>query len=339
MARARAEDARGWAERHQVGLYLAAIGLGALVGVLVPGAAAAEVAITPVLGVLLYATFLGVPFAAVGRALRDGRFLGAVLALNFVVVPVVVWLLSRPVAGDDAVLLGVLLVLLTPCVDYVVVFTGLAGGAADRLLAAAPVLMVAQLVLLPGYLLLMAGPEAVAVVEVGPFVEAFVVLIAVPLAAAAATQALARRSRVAARVQAGVLALMVPLMVATLGVVVASQAAGVGAHLGRLAPVVPVLAGFALVMALVGAGAGRVLPLDVPARRALLMSGVTRNSLVVLPLALALPAGAALAPVVVVTQTLVELVVMVLAVRLVPRLVPARAATTDRPTASPPGAS
>jgi len=51
-------------------------------------------------------------------------------------------------------------------------------------------------------------------------------------------------------------------------------------------------------------------------------SGTTRNSLVVLPLALALPASMSLAPVVVVTQTLVELVGMVVLVRVVPRLVP-----------------
>jgi len=55
------------------------------------------------------------------------------------------------------------------------------------------------------------------------------------------------------------------------------------------------------------------------ARLALAFSGTTRNSLVVLPLALALPD--ALAPIVVVTQTLVELIVMVVYVRLLPRLI------------------
>ncbi len=39
--------------------------------------------------------------------------------------------LSRFVAHDDALLVGVLLVLLTPCVGYVIVFTALAGGAAS----------------------------------------------------------------------------------------------------------------------------------------------------------------------------------------------------------------
>ncbi|GAA1677918.1 hypothetical protein GCM10010977_29450 [Citricoccus zhacaiensis] len=55
-----------------------------------------------------------------------------------------------------------------------------------------------------------------------------------------------------------------------------------------------------------------------------MFSGATRNSLVVLPLVLALPAAYDLAPLVVVTQTLVELIIMVLFVRLIPRLIPAR---------------
>ena len=64
--------------------------------------------------------------------------------------------------------------------------------------------------------------------------------------------------------------------------------------------------------------------LHVAARRALVFSGVTRNSLVVLPLALALPPALALAPLVVVTQTLVELVFMIGMIRVVPRMLPGR---------------
>ena len=52
-------------------------------------------------------------------------------------------------------------------------------------------------------------------------------------------------------------------------------------------------------------------------------------NLVVLPLVLALPATFDLAPLVVVTQTLVELIVMVIFVRLIPRLLPAHVDTED----------
>ena len=223
-----------------------------------------------------------------------------------------------------------LLVLLTPCVDYVVVFTGLAGGDRARLLSATPLLMLGQMLLLPLYLSLLAGPDALAVVEVGPFVEAFLVLVVGPLVAAAAVQAVARgrtgRGRAAgagrsvARLMA---AAMVPLMMATLAVVVGSQVAAVGSEVGALLRVVPLYVVFAVVTAVVGTVAARVGRLDVPGSRAVVFSTTTRNSLVVLPLALALPAELAIAPLAVVTQTLVELVAMVVLVRVAPRLVPA----------------
>ncbi|KQN40002.1 arsenic resistance protein [Frigoribacterium sp. Leaf44] len=310
-----------WLERRQIGLYLVAIAAAGVIGLTVPGAHHLERAIEPLLGLLLFATFLGVPFAAIGQSLRDGRFLAAVGVLNFVVVPLVVFGLSRFVADEPALLFGVLLVLLTPCIDYVIVFAGLAGGASERLLAAAPLLMLAQILLLPLYLLLFIGPEGVAVVEVGPFARAFLLLIVVPLAAAGLVQALGRRHRAGALVERTMLGLMVPLMMATLFTVVASQAGAVGESLAQLLVLVPLYAGFLVVMAALGLGVGRVARLDVPATRALMFSGATRNSLVVLPLALALPASLSLAPVVVVTQTLVELVGMIVFVRVVPRLV------------------
>ena len=120
-------------ERRQIALYLAAIAAGGALGLLVPGVHHLELAIEPVLALLLFATFLGVPFAAIGRSLRDGCFLGAVGVVNFVIVPLVAFGLSRFVADEPALLFGVLLVLLTPCIDYVIVFAGLAGGASDRL--------------------------------------------------------------------------------------------------------------------------------------------------------------------------------------------------------------
>ena len=316
-----------WWDRHQVALYLAAIVGGGVVGSLAPVVAPGlSLAITPVLGLLLFATFLSVPLIDVARSLRDLRFLGTVVVVDFVVAPVVAFGLSRLVADDRGLLVGVLLVLLTPCIDYVIVFTGLAGGARDRLLAAAPVLMLLQIVLLPVYLLVFAGGETVATIDLRPFVEAFVFLIVVPLAAAAVVQALARRQRAGVRVMAVTADATVPLMLLTLFVVVGSQIAAVGGEAVSLVRLLPVYVGFLAVMLVVGLVAGRMSRLDARATRAVVFSGATRNSLVVLPLALALPPALSIAPLAVVTQTLVELVGMVVFVWLVPRLTaPARA--------------
>lgn len=244
-------------ERYQVPLYLGALVFGAAVGLLVPAVAhPAELTIYPVLGLLLYATFLGVPFARIGQAFRDWRFLSTVFVVNFVLVPIVVFLLSRIVAHDQVLLVGVLFVLLTPCVDYVIVFTGIAGGAKERLLAAAPLLMLAQMLLLPFYLWLFVGGEFVEAVDLAPFVEAFLLLIVLPLVTAGITQLAAARTRWGAAVQEVVLGAMMPLMMLTLAVVVASQIAGVGRQLGALLLAIPVYVLFAAVMVPIGALAG-----------------------------------------------------------------------------------
>ncbi|MCX5070938.1 bile acid:sodium symporter [Streptomyces sp. NBC_00424] len=313
-------------EHHQIAVYLGAMAAGALVGWAAPSAGPGlEHGINPVLGALLFVTFLQVPAAELLRSLRDGRFLSAALVVNFVVVPLVVAAMFAFLPADQAVRIGVLLVLLCPCVDYVIVFSGLAGGSSRRLLAATPLLLVAQMLLLPGFLYLFMGSELADIVEVGPFVEAFLILIVIPLALAWALQAWAARRPAGQKVSDAATTTMVPLMAATLFVVVASQVPKLGDSLADVAAVIPFYAAFLVVMAFAGKAVARLFRLDAPASRAVVFTGATRNSLVVLPLALALalPDNLSVAAVVVVTQTLVEVLGMVAYVRLVPRLVPA----------------
>jgi ACR3 family arsenite transporter len=77
---------------------------------------------------------------------------------------------------------------------------------------------------------------------------------------------------------------------------------------------------FLVVMAGLGVAVARLFRLTPRDGRAIVFTGATRNSLVVLPLALALPDAFGVAGIVIVTQTLVEVVGMVIYVRVVPRL-------------------
>ena len=293
--------------------------LGAALGLALPALGSSlEVLVYPVLGVLLYATFLQVPFQELRRSFTHGRYMAAALALNFFIVPVVVWVLARLVPQEPAVLLGVYLVLLTPCIDYVIVFAGIGGGEDRLVLASTPVLMLLQMLLLPLYLWLFMGAELVSAVEVGPFLEAFLLLIALPLGLALLTERWAKSNRTGERWADAVGWLPVPFMALTLLVVVASQLPKIGDSMDQVVRVVPVYVAFLAVMAVVGMAAARAFSLGTKEGRALVFTGATRNSLVVLPLALALPAAFDLTPAVVVTQTLVELVGLLVYVRLVP---------------------
>lgn len=310
-----------WLERHQVAIYLLAMGAGVMLGALLPGVAPTlELAVEPSIAALLLVTFLGMPLTRLGAALRDRRFLLALLAVNVLAVPVIVWVLTRPLTGSPELLIGALLVLLAPCIDYVLVFTALAGGARERLLAATPLLMLAQMLALPGLVPLLSGGAALGLIEPGPFVRAFALLIALPLGAAALLQRVAPRLDLSGT--------MVPLMVLVLVSVVASQTPRVLGAGSALLALVPIYVGFLVLATAAGILVSRLARLETASARSVTFSGATRNSLVVLPLALAMPSP--LVPAAVVTQTLVELLGMVVLVRLLPQLLRTRRGRRSR---------
>ncbi|GJD72684.1 arsenic resistance protein [Methylobacterium sp. J-043] len=312
-------------EGRQIPIYFAAIGLAVVVALMVPGTTALDVGINPALALMLFVTFLQVPLPELGKAFTRVRFLAALLATNFVALPILVACLIQFLPANPMLRLGVLMVLLTPCIDYVVTFAHLGRADAKVLLASTPALLIAQMLLLPVYLNVFLGEDAARFVQVGPFVHAFVWLIAVPLGLAAAVQIWAGHSRAGHRIATGLGLLPVPSTALVLFVVIASVLPQLGPALDDALRVVPVYVAFAVAAPLLGWAVGRAFRLDAPTVRTLAFSAATRNSMVVLPLAFAVPGAVPLLPAVIVTQTLIELLSELVYVRLVPRLGPTAA--------------
>ncbi|MFN3314383.1 MAG: arsenic resistance protein [Hyphomonas sp.] len=309
-------------ERHQVWIYLAAILAGLGFGSLVPGAAEGlELALWPSLGLLLYATFTQVPLARLPAAFRDRRFMAAILFGNFLIVPLFVWGLMAFVPADPAIRLGVLLVLLVPCTDWYITFTHLAGGDTERAIAVTPVNLLVQIGLLPVYLFLFMGNSFLEILSVDRVLVAFGLLILLPMFAAWATERWAGKSVSRAGVVARIGGLPVPLLALVVFLIAASQVTAVSAAMEAVRDVTLVFAAFLIGAAVIGLGLGRLMRLTPASVSALIFSLGTRNSFVVLPLALALGAGWETASVVIVFQSLVELFGMVVYLWAVPRLV------------------
>ncbi|WP_409314939.1 arsenic resistance protein [Pseudomonas putida] len=310
-------------ETRQIPIYFAAVLAAIVFGLLASDTARQlEALITPAIAVLMYAMFLQIPFLDLRQGLGNRRFITALLLANFILVPLLVWAITRGLVEHPAILVGALLVLLTPCIDYVVVFTHIGKGDSRLTLAATPLLLLAQLVLLPVYLALMLGGSSQVAISITPFVEAFVLLIVLPMALAVLTSAGARRSRAIATWNDAWAWLPVPAMALVLMVVIASQIVVVLRDFDRLLPVIPVYIGFMLLAPVLGFICARLLRLPASEARSVTFSAATRNSLVVLPLALALPEEMrGLAAAAVITQTLVELVSELIYVRAVPRFV------------------
>ncbi len=80
------------------------------VALLVPGTSALENAVNPALALMLFVTFLQVPVAELGRAFTQVRFFGALMAANFIAVPLLVAGLIQFLPAEPMLRLGVLLV-------------------------------------------------------------------------------------------------------------------------------------------------------------------------------------------------------------------------------------
>ncbi len=318
-------------EHHQVKIYFAAVVLAALVALAVPGASALEIGINPALALMLFVTFLQVPFAELGRAFANLRFLAALLVTNFLAVPILAVILMQFLSPDPMVRFGVLLVLLAPCIDYVVTFAHIGAANARLLLAATPALLIVQMLVLPVYLNGLLGGEAAGLVQTGPFMDSFAWLIAVPLLLAALVQLWARDNETGARAVASLGLLPVPATALVLFVVVAAVAPQLAPSIGVALRVAPIYVAFAIAAPLIGWAIGLLFRLDAPAGRVLAFSAATRNSLVVLPLAFAVPGAVPVLPAIIVTQTLIELISELIYMRLIPKFGSSKA-TQSAPT-------
>lgn len=310
-------------ENHQVLLYIAVLAAAFGFGLMAPDLASRiGGSITIIIAILMYSMFSQIPFVSLKDSFSNRRYLAAVLLTNYIAVPIVVWTLSKFLPDHTPLLLGFFLVLLTPCIDYVIVFTALGRGNEKLVLMSTPILFITQMILLPIYLWVFMGNAAAGIVQSGPFLEAFLGLIMIPLGIAIAVQLLARKSVAGERLIDLSAWLPVPFMALTLFVVVASQIGKVSAFADQIVKVIPLYIAFMVIMPVISGFIAKRMGLDAGAGRALVFSGSTRNSLVVLPLALALPGDAStLVAAVIVTQTIVELAGELLYIRWVPKLV------------------
>jgi len=306
-------------ERNQVWLYLGGILAGLALGNLAPGMGSTlEYMLWPALVALLYATFVQMPLLHVREAFRDHRFVGAVLLGNFLLVPLLTWAMLQWLPHDPALRMGVLLVLLVPCTDWFITFSQLGGGNVPRAIAVTPINLLLQLALLPLYLWLMLD-QGVAlelrVIDLWPAL--LVVLIPLVLAALSERWIEARAGRDVWRERLAWWP--VPLLTLVVFLIAGAQAEAVRAALRELLIVIPVFVLFLLAVPYIAKLLARLMVLPSDHARTLAFSLGTRNSFVVLPFALALPAGWEVAAMVIVLQSVIELFGMVFYLWWIPR--------------------
>ncbi|MBD1432304.1 arsenic resistance protein [Sphingobacterium sp. DN00404] len=309
-------------EEKQISIYIITIIISVIVGLNWNNSSFLERAIEPIIGILLYSMFCQIPFLELKKAFKNRSFFKALLFSNFVLIPLLVWALISIFPTTPIITLGILLVLLTPCIDYVIVFSHLGKGNSNAVLASTPLLFLFQMLLLPLYLWLFLGKDTINIIEVAPFVKAFLYLIVIPFLLSIGTQIASKSNNKAGKAILDFSGwLPVPFMALTFFVVIASQIAILYNNPENILKVVPIYIAFAVIAPFIGKLSARLFKVDTYDSRAISFSTGTRNSLVVLPLALALPAPEnQLVAVVIVTQTIVEIFFELVYIKVIPIL-------------------
>ena len=198
-------------------------------------------------------------------------------------------------------------------------------GDAARAVAATPLLLLIQMAALPVYLWLFLGGEWFQLTFSTDLLSAFAGLILLPLSLAWLTELAAKRSSAIKRSVGCLIYLPVPLLALVVFIIAASQVNSVLGLSHVLWQVVFIFIGFLVIAGLLGKTLGSLFKLPPASARTLAFSFGTRNSFVMLPIALTLPNGWQAAVVVIVFQSLVELFGMVALIRWVPsKLIPSQ---------------
>lgn len=275
------------AERLQGVLVALAALIGLGVGTWLPIGAAAGHVVVPALLLMLFALFVRMDATHVGEVRKAKSLVGASLALNFVFTPILAWFLGEVLLGSQPDLrIGLLLLLVTPCTDWYLVFTATARGHLGIAAALLPVNLVLQLVLLPVYVLVLGGQAAF--VDAETLGESVVLVLVVPLVAAAALRwTSGRRMSAASRdryVMAPAERIVLPLLLVAVLAMFAWQARTVLDAGAEVLALLPPLLCFFVLLPLIAVRVGKWLRLPAPQRVTLTMTTTARNS----PIALAL---------------------------------------------------
>lgn len=168
--------------RGQPILIMAAAIIGIVLGDVTPLGAAPSTAVEIFLMMLLFVLFLSVDLRKVSGSFANIRFTGAALAINFLFTPVLAYLLGIIFFPDSVdIRIGLLMLLVTPCTDWYIVFTGMSKGNVELGLSILPLNLILQIILMPVYLLVFIGDGAD--MHTASLLVDMAVVLAVPLAA------------------------------------------------------------------------------------------------------------------------------------------------------------
>lgn len=267
---------------------------------------------------LVYGIALGTPLSAVARSYRNGRFFVIALLDNFVVIPIIGFILALGfLYSTPLIFVGFILYVVNPCTDWFLVFTNMAKGDVPLGLALLPINLIVQIILIPVFLLLFAG-ELIPI-PLWAFVETSIIFIAIPFAGAITTNWAAIRFRGTDWKEKRLAKAPIQIQTITLTLIIffmfASQTQVIADNLLQLSVVLIPVAIFIVVSYLIARFIGIWARLTYEEYALLSCTTIARNSPLALAISYGLFPGEPLIQVAIIIGVLIELPALVLLVK------------------------
>ncbi|MGY3481438.1 MULTISPECIES: arsenic resistance protein [Staphylococcus] len=311
-------------EKYQIYIYFIALLSGVLVGLISNTfASILESIISVSLCLLMFSMFSQIPFFNIKHSLLNIKSILALLISNFIVIPLFVYgLIQLFNISDTPVIIGLYLVLLTPCIDYVLVFNALGKGNEQLMLFATPLLFICQILLLPLYFTLFLNTDIFSQIDISPFLKSFLMFIIFPLLLALLLQYSSKKSKNINQILKFTSWLPEIFMAIVLFSIVGSQINKIIHNLNIVITVIPIYICFLIIAPLIGTLCGKLFKVTQETKRTIAFSSSTRNALVVLPLALGLPNyWVTITTTVIITQTFCELLGELIYIKMIPKYI------------------
>ena len=135
--------------------------------------------IEPFLMIMLFGVFLQVDLSGLKNSFKNTRFASLTVLINFIWTPLFAWFLaSLFLNGEPDLQIGFLMLMVTPCTDWYLLFTDMAKGNVSLGAAQLPLNLILQIILLPVYLLIFAG--SVVDLDILTLLKSIIIVLLIP---------------------------------------------------------------------------------------------------------------------------------------------------------------
>ncbi|MFR3728578.1 arsenic resistance protein [Lacrimispora sp.] len=305
-------------EKYQTLIIFAAMPLGLLLGQIKVLETYAGNFVTPFLFVMLLGAFLNIPLKDYRKAFSNVTFSIITIVINFIWTPILVWFLGKLFLSHSPIMqLGFIMLMVTPCTDWYLIFTGMVKGNVPLSATVLPVNLVFQVVLLPVYLLIFGNVSGT--VSLPDVLSSVTIMLILPFTMAQIGKWLLGKlhnSNQRERIYSSLGSMQTLLLALAISAMFASKGKSLLTNLNVIAILlIPVLL-FYLINFLLAQTAGKAIRYSYEDRASLTLTTIAKNSPMTLGVALMAFPNEPLIHLIMVIEPLIELPAMMLITRI-----------------------